>query len=122
MVLNSDPSYLFLFLLFLPGLLEEIFFRGFLQVHLHRFFTGDVFTIGHAAIITGVIFGVSHLFSARLEGLSLKDESKKVPFQIFIGILLGYIFQVSNTLIYPIIMHNLIDSGPSLYLYHRLDD
>lgn len=121
MLLKSDPRYIAINTLVFAGLVEEIFFRGFLQGHLQRFMTGDILTIGYSAIIIGVIFGLIHLISVRLKDLPLKAELRKTPYRILLGVLLGYIFQVSQSLIFPILIHNLVDSS-TLLLVYRLKD
>jgi len=40
--------------------------------------------------------------------------------QILVGILLGYLFQISQSLILPILVHNLIDGSTVGVLYYRV--
>lgn len=119
---SGDPIYILLYTLVLVGPVEEILFRGFLQGHLQLFFDGDVFTIGYATIVAGLIFGLTHLLNARWKELSLKDLIKSLPFIIPVGILIGYTFQVSQSIIYPILAHNLIDGVGTLLVIYKLKD
>ena len=88
----------------IPGIGEELVFRGLIQNHLFRI-TGNV----HAAIwFAALLFSLFHL---QFYGL--------VP-RMFLGALFGYMYYFSGSLIYPMVAH-FINNGFTLimlYLYN----
>lgn len=88
----------------IPGIGEELVFRGLVQNHLYRM-TKNI----HAAIwIAALLFGLFHL---QFYGI--------VP-RMFLGALFGYMYYFSGNIIYPIVAH-FFNNGFTLimlYLYN----
>ncbi len=86
---------------FLPAIAEELLFRGVLLKYLHEL-TGKV----HLAVwLTAILFAAMH-FSA----------SQFVPILIM-GVILGYLYVWSGTLLVPIIVHALFNSLSVVAVY-----
>ena len=89
----------------IPGIGEELLFRGFLQNLLKRIFKND-----HAAIwIAAILFSAIHF---QFYGF--------VP-RMLLGALFGYLYYWSGNLLYPIIAHfiNNFVSLIALYVYQK---
>jgi len=89
----------------LPGIGEELLFRGFLQNILKRIFKND-----HAAIwVAAILFSAIHF---QFYGF--------IP-RLLLGALFGYIYVWSGNLLYPIIAHfvNNCVSLLALYVYQK---
>jgi membrane protease YdiL (CAAX protease family) len=85
----------------MAGLGEELVFRGIVQKNLNQ-----VFSSPHAAIwIAALIFGGFHMQAERFLPLS------------FLGLLLGYSYYYTKTLLVPILLHLLNNSVQILSLY-----
>jgi membrane protease YdiL (CAAX protease family) len=110
---HSGSSFSLEFLFFeltMPGLDEEIFFRGVGLALLNRAFgkNQDLFgtKIGWGLIIISLIFGLIH-------GVHLNDELKlkvdlfSISLTTFSGFLLGWLRVRSGSLVLPIAAHNL---------------
>ncbi len=108
---KNNRFYALFYPLVLVGPIEELLYRGFLQGHLQNMMSGSLLTIGYATLITGLIFGLIHLINVVKKEESLKGNLKQLPGRISMGILLGYIFQASNSLLLPIILHDLLDGA-----------
>lgn len=86
----------------LPGLFEEIFFRGAIQNLFTRWFKNPVFAI----IITALIFSAFHFEYADFLG------------RFFLGLVLGWVFYQTGNLWLPVLMHAAFNglSVTALYL------
>jgi membrane protease YdiL (CAAX protease family) len=102
-------EYLF-FELSMPGLDEEIFFRGVGLTLLNRAFgkNQDLFgaKIGWGLIIISLLFGLIHGVHLSDE-LRLKVDIFSVSLTAFSGFLLGWLRERSGSLVLPIAAHNL---------------
>jgi membrane protease YdiL (CAAX protease family) len=78
------------------GICEEIIFRGFLQHYLVDLGLTELW----AFVIISVIFGAGHL----MQGLSGVISS------IIFGLIMGYLYFVTGSLLVPIIIHILYDA------------
>ena len=106
---HISAEYLF-FELSMPGLDEEIFYRGIGLALLNRAFgkNQNLFgaKIGWGLIIISILFGLAH-------GVDLTEQMKlKVDFfSVFLtavaGFLLGWLRERSGSLVLPIAAHNL---------------
>ena len=85
----------------LAALGEELIFRGIVQEQLHRIFANP----HKAIIISSLIFGSFHLQFERLLPLSL------------LGLILGYSYYYSKSLMVPIILHFLNNSFQIFGIY-----
>lgn len=104
---NSKWQKIYIWLLVGPT--EEIFFRGLIQTYLNMNIKGYIFKISYSVFITSVIFSLFHILNVKNKNESKGIFLKLFPSRFIISIILGYIFQVSNSIIYPILIHNIID-------------
>lgn len=103
----------------LVGIVEEILFRGFLQSSLDTFLTGSFVFIDYSVIFSSSVFVLMHAANA-LTGLeSLKQFFGQIPMRFLVSLLLGITFQISGSLLYSIIIHNLIDGLNMTALIYR---
>jgi len=98
-----------LYVWILVGLTEETFFRWLIQTYLNKNINGSIFTISYSVILTSLIFSLFHILNVKNRSETIKAFIQLLPTRFLISILLGYSFQISNSLIYPIIIHNIID-------------
>lgn len=99
-----------LFELSMPGLDEEIFYRGIGLALLNRAFgkNQNLFgaKIGWGLIIISLLFGLSHGVDLT-EQMRLKIDLFSVFLTAFSGFLLGWLRERSGSLVLPIAAHNL---------------
>jgi membrane protease YdiL (CAAX protease family) len=100
---NSFGQFIIVFIIVavIPGIGEELIFRGILQNKFHLFFKN----IHVAIIITAILFSGFHM---QFFGF--------VP-RLFLGILFGYIYYWSGNIWYPILGH-FINNGFTLILIY----
>lgn len=99
-----------LFELSMPGLDEEIFYRGIGLALMNRAFgkNRNLFgaKIGWGLIIISVLFGLIHGVGLT-EQMKLKIDLFSVFLTAFAGFLLGWLRERSGSLVLPIVAHNL---------------
>ncbi|MFX0012398.1 MAG: lysostaphin resistance A-like protein [Candidatus Hermodarchaeota archaeon] len=91
-----------------PGIWEEVAFRGIPIPLLSRRYTKRT-----AIIISSIVFGIAHSFniiSPLLRGGDISVVVFQVVYTCFLGLLMGYLFVKTNSLIPSIILHYLIDT------------
>ena len=101
------------YLAIMPGLNEELIYRGFLLGFLNKIFDKKFRVLktnfGWGAILTSIIFGLLHGFGIT-ENYQIQFDN--IPNVILTGVF-GFIFALmkerSGSLIFPIIAHNTID-------------
>lgn len=101
----------FSFMWIFVGIAEETLSRGLIQTYLMNNMSGDVkiasWDIKRATILGGVIFGLSHFFNIYRKPLEFV-----IPQMIYatvFGIIVGYVYQETQSLAGPIVMHNVAD-------------
>jgi membrane protease YdiL (CAAX protease family) len=106
----------FLFILMLiPGIWEEVSFRGIITtLNLRKYSRTTVL------IIVSVLFGLFHYFNF-LVGNDLFLTGIQVIYATLLGFLFGYLFIKTKSLIPSIIVHYLIDSLGQLFTYVEFD-
>jgi membrane protease YdiL (CAAX protease family) len=90
---------------------EEVLFRGILQTALQRLFPLRRGSFQHrwaAIIAVGALFGLFHV-----------NTPQYIPALVALGILLGYLYERTGSLIVPILVHMLFN-GKSLLFDHLL--
>jgi membrane protease YdiL (CAAX protease family) len=97
-----------LYMIFFVGLAEEMLFRGILFNDLKRLFNWKI-----ALIAQGVLFGIMHM---------TWRSSSEIMFTFFAGIILGYFYYRTKSIIGPIVMHGvnnvmLVSVMPYIYPY-----
>ncbi|RMA71502.1 hypothetical protein C8D75_1388 [Petrotoga olearia] len=98
------------------GPAEELFFRGFIQGNLRMILQGSIFSIEFATIIATIFFVLAHFNNLFFGRENIKQFISLLPGRIIMGLILGYTFQITNSLIYPIIIHTLSDGLTITYL------
>ena len=88
---------------------EEFFFRGFLQTHLMSRMKGGKrflsFYFSYGLILTALIFGAVHLLDLFLLDLSIASAAINAMFAMLFGLVIGYIYQETRSILTPILMH-----------------
>ncbi|MFX0064122.1 MAG: lysostaphin resistance A-like protein [Candidatus Hermodarchaeota archaeon] len=88
----------------IPGIFEEIAARGVGLRLLQTKYDNQM-----AIILSSALFGLAHLFNV-LFGASLQDTIPQVGFTFLLGLIFGYIFGKTDSLLPGIILHYLVDS------------
>ena len=107
----------FLFILMLiPGIWEEVSFRGVIAtLNLRKYSQRTVL------IVVSILFGLFH-FVNLLSGGSLLNTGIQVIYASLLGFLFGYLFIKTKSLIPSIILHYLINSLGQLFTYVIFDN
>jgi membrane protease YdiL (CAAX protease family) len=104
------------FQLTMPGLEEEIFYRGVLLIALDRAFTARVRFLGvewgWGALLSCVLFGLTHAFSYADGGFSL--DAVTMAFTAIPSVLAVWLRYRTGSLVLPIVLHNF---GNSILLF-----
>jgi uncharacterized protein len=109
-----------LFMMIMPGLSEELIFRGVFQSLLNRSF-GKPWKlwgaqIGFSIILTSLIFGIEHIPTIdKARNICFMTPIRWEPF--FVGFGLGWIRERSGSLLPCIIVHGIIDTLPVIAGY-----
>jgi len=99
------------------GIGEELFYRGLLQGSLSTGLTTFIpfvsFNLMYSTIVVSILFILVHF-----ENVINKDETKwefflNLPYRVIIAFILGVTFQITGSLLAPIIIHN-ISNGFSI--------
>jgi hypothetical protein len=95
----------------LPGIAEELAYRGVIQSQLNGIFgrPWKVFKacLGWGFVITAVIFWAIHAFL--IEGLSLSFYWQTLTMQMVAGLVFGWLRERSGSLVPGILAHNLVN-------------
>ena len=105
------------FQLTMPGLEEEIFYRGLLLFMLHEAFRGRLrfagANWGWSALLTSLLFGLAHAFSySSAEGVSFDAMIMAMTF--IPSFLAVWMRERSGSLLLPIVVHNF---GNSIFFF-----
>jgi hypothetical protein len=117
--ITSNRIYQYLYGWVIVGIVEEFLFRGYLQGNLDRFFNESFLTIRVSTLLASGIFVLIHTGNVVSRFETWKQFFKQLPLRLFGALLLGYTFQITDSLIYPIIMHNLIDGSSMTAIIYR---
>ena len=97
-------------LMLIPGIWEEIAFRGVLfQLNMRKY------SLKITLILTSLLFGVAHFLNL-IRGQSFSTTIMQVIFAAFLGFLFGYMYLKTNSLLPSIITHYLIDTVGMLFM------
>ena len=117
---GDNPKLQLFYTWILVGPVEEFLYRGFLQANLSTLIDGDIFTIAYSTFIASLIFTSIHLVNVAAKEESISQFVKQFPVRFLVAMILGYTFQVTGSILYPIIIHNLFDgSNFSVLLYRK---
>jgi hypothetical protein len=118
---KPTPMNLFwmgLYIWIFVGIAEETLYRGMVQTYLMKHLNGQIriikwdFKLG--TLIAAVLFGCSHLCALSLQPYPLVISN--VISTTIGGLILGYLYQQTNSLIGPIIAHNLSNGLANLLI------
>jgi membrane protease YdiL (CAAX protease family) len=107
----SDRNGMLIYCVTMNGIDEELFFRGLLQgllsTELTSFITLGSFNLMYSTIVISVLFVLIHL-----EDVTNKDETigeffLHLPYRTILAFAFGITFQLTGSLLAPIIMHNI---------------
>jgi hypothetical protein len=113
----SDRNGTMVYCFTMNGIGEELFFRGLIQgslsTELTLFIPLGSFNLMYSTIIVSILFILVHL-----ENVINKDETKgefflNLPYRAAIAFILGITFQITGSLLAPIVIHN-ISNGFSI--------
>lgn len=109
--ITAAEALCFIAQMLLIGLGEELLFRGLVQRSMHRAFgeksTGRVIA---AVILSGIVFGATHLGNAFLSSVSLGAAASQAAVTSFMGMYLGAIYyRTGKDLIFISAVHGLYD-------------
>lgn len=99
-----DGGLTLLTFILLVGLAEDLFFIGFVQKALTP-------QLGWGAIIVYLFLFVGYHFANVISGVETKKEFLgALPVRLLVSVLLSISFYLTNSLVYGLIVHNLIDT------------
>lgn len=109
---NQGFGYEFLiFQLTLPGITEELVYRGVIQSHLNNMYSKPwqiwKITCGWGLIVTTILFWAVHAF--QVNGWEVSFHWKTLTLPLVVGLVLGWMRERSNSLVPSIIAHNLVN-------------
>ncbi len=116
---SKGDGWHFLYVWIMVGPVEELLYRGFVQGTLTTMLDGHLFAFSYATILTSVFFVFIHLNNVFSKTETMAAFLGMLPMRLFAALILGYSFQVSGSLVYPIIIHNLLDGINFSVLYFR---
>jgi len=99
-----DKAMTLITVMLLIGLAEDLFFIGFVQ---------NVLTpqLGWGAIIVYLVIFVGYHYANVLGGIETKKEFLgTIPVRLLVAVLLSISFYLTKSLIYGVIIHNLVDT------------
>ena len=109
---NGAYFWVFLSIVFIGPLFEEILFRGIVYNFLEKIYKSGLFP----AILSGVLFGIWH------------GQAVQSIYTTIMGIILGYTYMKTKNLFYPVLLHMLNNfystlppSMQSDYIYNIID-
>lgn len=95
------------------GVSEEGLFRGFMQTLLGKFYSKR-----KANLIQALLFGFWH-FVWNLKPLDLAGMSAYITWTFIVGVMFGYFYSLTGNITPLILVHGLVDSFPSGYIYNQ---
>ncbi len=118
---GDNPKLQLFYTWVLVGPVEEFLYRGFFQANLSTLIEGQIITIAYSTFIASLIFTSFHLVNVAAKEESINQFVKQFPVRFIVAMILGYTFQVTGSILYPIIIHNIFDgSNFSVLLYRRM--
>lgn len=91
------------------GLVEEIIYRSFLQTALNSALNGAIWKLQYGTIAAAVIFVGVHYLNVLSRSESLTVFLAQIPGRLAIALVLGYILQTTGSIVYSIVVHNVLD-------------
>jgi len=113
---NWGFAYVWVFV----GPVEELFYRGFVRGTISGLLDGKILFLSYATLISSFIFVIVHAFNVFRGDETWEAFLSTLPTRTLAALVLGYSFQVSDSIIYPILIHNVIDGlNFSVLLYRK---
>jgi membrane protease YdiL (CAAX protease family) len=101
------------------GLSEETMFRGLIQTYLMKNLEGSIFVADHelhvGTVIAGLFWGVFHLINVLC--MPILSALFTVVVTIPIGVVMGYAYQRTGSLLTTILVHNILFGVPLVIGY-----
>ncbi|NEW05973.1 CPBP family intramembrane metalloprotease [Paenibacillus sp. SYP-B3998] len=94
--ITDKQQFMFVFVTITVGICEEIIFRGFMQHYVKEFGVSTLWSF----LIISVVFGAGHF----MQGLTGVISST------LLGLILGYLYYTTGSLLIPILVHILYDA------------
>ena len=116
---EEDFKWFLMYVGFFVGPVEELFYRGFVQSTLTTIVQGKIIIFEYATILASIIFVLAHTVNVFSKAETWKEFVATIPTRLLAGLIFGYCFQESNSLIFPIIIHNLVDTSSAIILRLR---
>lgn len=116
---EKQVKWEFIYVWIFVGFVEEIIFRGFVQGTLDSMIDGHLFAFSYAVIVSSIVFVLIHIGNVLYKQETWKAFFSMIPTRLIAALVLGYSFQVSRSIIYSVIIHNLIDGLNMSALYLR---
>lgn len=116
---NNQNKWQFIYVWIFVGFVEEILYRGFIQGTLNTMLDSQIYIFSYAVIFSSIIFVLIHITNVIYGHETWKAFIGMIPTRLIVALILGYSFQVSNSLIFPIVIHNLVDGINFSILYYR---
>ena len=109
---TPTPEWFLLSCLLAP-ICEEFFFRGFLQTHAMQSVRGGKkllkFHLSYGLILTALVFGAVHLLDIFLLNSPIIAAITNAIIVMLLGLLIGYIYQETLSILTPILMHGCLN-------------
>jgi hypothetical protein len=108
------------------GVGEEMFYRGLIQGYLAMNMTGYVllgsFPLMYSTILASVIFILVHLENVMTRDETMAEYLFMLPYRTIIALILGVTFQLTTSLLAPIIIHNASNGFLSIAAFRAVKD
>lgn len=106
-LLSLDHIVLFVILMILVGIAEEFLYRAIVAENLIHVFGSDKWGVIKAALLTGVLFGSTHMVNARMTGLI--SATVQAISAAVLGIVLTLAYYVSGNIWSVVFLHAFVD-------------
>ena len=113
---TKNNKMLLLYVWLLVGPSEEFFYRGFFQGSLEILIQGSLLFLNYSTLISSLFFVIIHLFNVFMRQENFHQFLNLLPGRIIMSLILGFTFQISQSIIYPVIIHTLSDGITISYL------
>lgn len=114
---KSRPQLVYSWLV--VGIVEELLYRGFFQGGLSKYIKTSFFTVELATVIASLVFVFIHIGNVLVKAESFRNFRKDFIPRLIASFILGYSFQISHSLLYSVLIHNLLDGLTMTGLIYR---
>lgn len=100
------------------GLGEEMFYRGLIQGYLSMHILGFIivgsFPLMHSTLLVSILFILVHLENVKNKDETMAEYMLMLPYRTVFALIFGITFQLTGSLLAPIIIHNVSNGLLSL--------